>query len=139
MPKCAHALPYVRISTELMSFEDQLNQMAQLMAESQRRSEEFQRRWEERHEKLQQQLHNLAATVSEDHWRFQEDMRALTDKQQRLQNLSEAFQEDLRTQNGKHKALESLVFQIAEGTARLLNSVAAHERRLEDIEGQDQP
>jgi hypothetical protein len=53
-----------------MTFEERLEEMARYMPESQRR-------WEERDEKIQQRLNNLAATFSEEHWRFQKDMRAL--------------------------------------------------------------
>jgi hypothetical protein len=34
------------------------------------------------------------------------------------------------------QGLQALVFQIAEGTARLLNSIEAHEKRIDRLEDQ---
>lgn len=65
-------------------------------------------------DELQQIVQNLASTTSEAHWKFQEDLQAM---------------------KGRHEALEKLVVQIAEGTARLLTTVQSHEARLSRLEG----
>jgi len=53
------------------------------------------------------------------------------DNEKRIERLAESH---MRLAEG-HVQLESLVTQIAEGTARLLHVVEVHEHRISDLEG----
>ena len=47
----------------------------------------------------------------------------------------EQFAQAMKGLAGRNARLEALVTEIAEGTARLLHAVEAHEQRISDLEG----
>jgi tRNA A37 threonylcarbamoyladenosine synthetase subunit TsaC/SUA5/YrdC len=56
-------------------------------------------------------------------------------RMERLDQHMENFAEEMKRLGKRNLRLESLVVDIAEGTARLLRAVETHEQRISDLEG----
>ena len=67
--------------------------------------------------------------------RFQTQMERFQTQMERFQTQMERFAEEMKGLGKRHAQLEGFVTEIAEGTARLLHAVEAHEHRLSDLEG----
>jgi len=56
-------------------------------------------------------------------------------RMERFQSQMEQFAEEMKGLGKRNARLEGFVTEIAEGTARLLHAVEAHEHRISDLEG----
>ena len=54
---------------------------------------------------------------------------------ERLDQHMQQFTQEMKALGNRNLRLESLVVDIAEGTARLLRAVETHEQRISDLEG----
>jgi oligoribonuclease (3'-5' exoribonuclease) len=64
-----------------------------------------------------------------------ERIDALTQSVELLASMHKDNEKKMVEFSQKHTKLEGLVSQIAEGTARLLHAVEAHEQRISNLEG----
>jgi hypothetical protein len=60
-------------------------------------------------------------------------------RMERLNQHMEQFSHEMKSLAKRNERLESLVTDIAEGTARLLHVVEVHEHRIGDLEGNQAP
>lgn len=56
-------------------------------------------------------------------------------RMERLDQHMQQFTQEMKALGNRNLRLESLVVDIAEGTARLLRAVETHEQRISDLEG----
>ena len=66
---------------------------------------------------------------------FDERINRLTQRHEALTQSLEPLSRQVQDMREDQRKLQSLVFDIAEGTARLLNVADSHERRLSRLEG----
>ena len=67
--------------------------------------------------------------------RFESQMERFESQMERFAQEMEQFAQEMQGLGKRNARLEGFVTEIAEGTARLLHAVEAHEHRISDLEG----